>query len=74
MSKGEVHRRINTRMLIIYFLSLITVQVLGILYFLRHPSAFSGLIIGILAGTLAPILLAVILMKLIKTIYRGELT
>jgi cyanate permease len=73
LNRGEAHRKINTRMLILYLLSLITIQAIGILYFLRSPSALSGLVIGILVGALAPVLLAAILVRIFKVIYRAEL-
>jgi len=73
LNRGEAHRKINTRMLILYLLSLITIQAIGILYFLRSPSALLGLVIGILVGALAPVLLAAILVRIFKEIYRAEL-
>ncbi|MBS7645958.1 MAG: hypothetical protein QW569_04310 [Candidatus Bathyarchaeia archaeon] len=74
MNRSEVHRRVNIRMMILYFSSLITLQIMGVLYFLRYPSALSGLIIGVLAGALAPVLLAALLVKLVKIVYRDELS
>ncbi|MEM2122546.1 MAG: hypothetical protein QXE79_02805 [Candidatus Bathyarchaeia archaeon] len=73
MNRDTTHRRINTRILILYFLSLITIQIIGVLYFLRYRSALSGLVIGVLVGALAPILLAALLVWIVKIIYRDEL-
>ena len=61
-------------MMIIYFSSLIAVQIIGVLYFLRCRSAVSGLIVGILVGAVAPVLLAALIVRIIKAMHRDELS
>ncbi|MCS7132165.1 MAG: hypothetical protein N3F65_00855 [Nitrososphaeria archaeon] len=53
-------------MLLLYLITLITLQALGVLYFLRKPSIYVAILLTILLGTILPILLALIFIKLVK--------
>ncbi len=70
MCTERLHRKVNTRMLIAYFSSLIAIQALGVVYFLSHPSLISGVAVGLLVGAVTPIVLGFILVRVVKTLYK----
>ena len=74
MEKEQLYKKINTRLLIFYIFSLISLQTIGILFFLKYRSVFLGLVVGIFAGIVAPIGIGVITIRLFMKIYQEKLS
>jgi hypothetical protein len=74
LGRAQLHRKINTRILIFYIFSLICFQAIGILFFLKYQSVILGLVVGILAGIAAPICIGVIAVRLFMKIYQEKLS
>lgn len=74
MEREQLHKKINTRILIFYIFSLICLQAMGILFFLKYRSVILGLVVGILAGIAAPICIGVIVVRLFMKIYQEKLS
>jgi hypothetical protein len=62
------------RILIFYLFSLISLQILGIIFFLKYRSAITGILVGILAGVAAPICIGVIMVRIFNKIYQKKLS
>jgi hypothetical protein len=67
MEEGQKkHKSINQKLMIIYFLILISIQVLAIYYFVNNPNILTGIVVGISLGIFLPIILGLILIKVFK--------
>ena len=60
-------RRAKTiKMIILYLITLISIQLAGILYFLQEPSLHKGIFLMIFLGTVLPVFLALIFARFVK--------
>lgn len=59
-------RKRYLKVFLLYLITLITLQVLGILYFLQKPNIYRAISLAIFLGAVLPILLALIFIKLVK--------
>jgi hypothetical protein len=65
-SRGENIRRRFLKMLLLYLGILILLQLIGIAYIIEKPSPHRAIPIAIILGTILPLLLGLIFLRLIK--------
>jgi len=59
-------RKRYLKTLFLYLIVLISLQALGILYFLHEPSIYKGIPLAIFLGTILPVVLALIFVKFME--------
>ncbi len=71
--KKRVYKNINIRFFILYFSILLTLQAIGILFFIKYPTITSALIVGVSLGLFLPIALGYLLISIFKIRYKQEM-
>jgi vacuolar-type H+-ATPase subunit I/STV1 len=65
-SRGENIRRRFLKTLLLYLGILILLQLIGIAYIIEKPSLHRAILVAIILGTVLPLLLGLIFLRLIK--------
>ncbi len=70
--KDRLYKSINVRFIIIYFAILLTLQAIGILFFLRYPTVTNVFIVGLSLGLLLPIALGYLMILVFKNRHKRD--